>query len=74
MTPKEILKEAFDNDIELLKQAFEADKELLEIINEQISKQITVIWTCLIDKGIIKIEDFKKYQKEAKEILKEGKE
>ena len=68
MTSEEILKEAFDSDVKLLNKAFESDRELLEIINKEICDQTTAIWTCLIDKGIIKIEEFKRYQEEAKKF------
>ena len=48
MTAKEILKEAFDSDIEVLDKCFKADVELAELLR----KEISTIWVVLLKKRI----------------------
>ena len=47
MTPKEILKKAFDSDLEVLKKAFENDTELYTKILDLINIYTSIIWTAL---------------------------
>lgn len=55
MTAKEILKEAFDSDIEVLDKCFKADVELAELLR----KEISTIWVVLLKKGLVTKEDIK---------------
>lgn len=61
MTPKEILKEAYDNDIETLKKAYESDKELAETIQKIIDYHIRTIWETLIGEGVVSTEKAAEY-------------
>ena len=74
MSPKDILKEAFDSDVKILEKAYEGDRELLEYINKVTNALTTVIWTALIEKGIVTMEQWQEYMKMSKDLLeKEGK-
>lgn len=66
MIPKEILKMAYDADLEVLEASHKGDEEILEIMNFQIS----IIWGALIDKNIINMEEAKKYTKLARTLYK----
>lgn len=55
MTAKEILKEAFDSDIEVMNKCFKADLELAELLR----KEIATIWVALLEKGLVTEEDIK---------------
>ena len=61
MTPKEILKEAYDNDIEILKKAYESDKELAETVQKIIDYHIRTIWSTLIGEGVVSAEKAAEY-------------
>ncbi len=75
MSPKDILKEAFDSDLEVLKKAYEGDRELLQYINNIVNAFTSVIWSALIEKGIVTMEQWQEYSKISHDLLKkEGKE
>lgn len=72
MTPKEILKKAFDSDLEILDKAYESDKELLKLVKDSINITTTALWAVLIDKGIVTFEECQEYVKEVtKRVEKE---
>jgi hypothetical protein len=74
MSPKDILKEAFDSDIKVLEKAYQGDMEILEIINTTMNAYISTIWTALIERGIVTKEQWQEYIKISKDLLeKEGK-
>lgn len=75
MNPKDILKEAFDSDIKVLEKAYKGDMEILEIVNKTVNAYISTIWSALIEKGIVTMEQWQEYTKISKDLLKkEGKE
>ena len=69
MTSKEILKEAFDSDLEVLEKAFESDTELYTKILDLINVYTSIIWTALSEEGIITLEKSTEYIKKANEFL-----
>ena len=71
MNEKEILKEAFDSDLQVLEKAYKSDIELIQAINNIINAQTTIIWITLIEKGIVTMEQWKEYTKTAKDLLNE---
>ena len=74
MNPKDILKEAFDSDIKVLEKAYKGDMEILEIVNKTVNAYISTIWSALIEKGIVTMEQWQEYTKISKDLLKkEGK-
>ena len=74
MSPKDILKEAFDSDIKVLEKAYKGDMEILEIVNKTVNAYISTIWSALIEKGIVTMEQWQEYTKISKDLLeKEGK-
>lgn len=70
MNPKDILKEAFDSDIKVLEKAYQGDMELLEVMHKTVNALTTVIWTALIEKGIVTMEEWQEYMKISKDLLK----
>ena len=72
MTPKEILKEAFDSDLEVLDKAFKSDNEMFKDIQGIIGTYTSMIYKTLIQKGIITIEEFQADMKEAQNLMKEA--
>lgn len=69
MTAKEILKEAFDSDLQVLEKAFQNDRELFKDVQDTISIYISMLYKTLIEKGIITIEKFQEDMKEAKDLM-----
>lgn len=72
MTPKEILKEAFDSDLEVLDKAFKSDREIFKDVQEIIITYTSMIYKTLIAKGIITIEEFQADMKEAQDLMKQA--
>lgn len=66
MTAKEILKEAFDSDIEVLDKCFKADVELAELLR----KEISTIWVVLLKKGLVTKEDIKEITEQIENQIK----
>ena len=71
MDGEKILKEAFNSDLQVLEKAYKSDQELIETICNIITAQTTIIWTALIEKGIVTMEQWKEYNKIAKDLLDE---
>ena len=74
MNPKDILKEAFDSDIKVLEKAYEGDMEILDILNKTVNAYISTIWSALIEKGIVTMEEWQECMKVSKDLLKAEKE
>lgn len=72
MTTKEILKEAFDSDLEVLDKAFKNDNEIFKDVQGIIGTYTSMIYKTLIAKGIITIEEFQVDMKEAQDLMKEA--
>lgn len=70
MSPKDILKEAFDSDIKVLEKAYQGDMELLEVMHKTVNALTTVIWTALIERGVVTMEQWQEYMKISKDLLK----
>lgn len=69
MIAKEILKEAFDSDLQVLEKAFQNDRELFKDVQDTISIYISMLYKTLIEKRIITIEKFQEDMKEAKDLM-----
>lgn len=61
MTDREILKEAYDNDVEVLKKAYESDEELAKTVQKAIDYHIRTIWATLIGEGVVSTEKAAEY-------------
>ena len=62
MDTKEILKEAFDSDMEVLKKALDSDQKLLDICTKWTVDSLTklgILVDILVSKNIITIDDAK---------------
>jgi len=70
MNPKDILKEAFDSDIKVLEKAYQGDMELLEVMHKTVNALTTVIWTALIERGVVTMEEWQEYMEVSKNLLK----
>lgn len=74
MITREEAKMFFDNDTEVLRQAFESDIELAKSIQEIIIKYVSKIFEVFVLKGILTEEEALEHLKEVNKMLEEEKE